>query len=202
MSPVRTLSGGERNRLLLAKLFVMSSNVLVLDEPTNDLDAETLELLEDRLLQYKGTILLVSHDREFLNNVVTSTIVFEGEGRLQEYVGGYDDWLRQVKPSIEPSKPTASKERNRKRENAPKRRQKLSYKEARELEALPRAIEAMEEEKRRLTATLNSPEFYASYDAAKLRAANDRLGFLEKGLDEAYHRWDELETLVAAFSAN
>ena len=116
MSPVRTLSGGERNRLLLAKLFVMPSNVLVLDEPTNDLDAETLELLEDRLLHYKGTVLLVSHDREFLNNVVTSTIVFEGEGRLQEYVGGYDDWLRQGKPSIEPSKSTASKDRSQKRE--------------------------------------------------------------------------------------
>ncbi len=201
MSPVRTLSGGERNRLLLAKLFARSSNVLVLDEPTNDLDAETLELLEDRLLLYKGTILLVSHDREFLNNVVTSTIVFEGEGRVQEYVGGYDDWLRQGKPSNEPSPATALKERNRERENAPKGKQKLSYKETRELEALPQTIEAMEEEKRRLTATLNSPEFYTSYDAAKLRAANDRLEALEKGLDEAYHRWDELETLAAAFSA-
>ena len=199
MSPVRTLSGGERNRLLLAKLFVMSSNVLVLDEPTNDLDAETLELLEDRLLQYKGTILLVSHDREFLNNVVTSTIVFEGEGRVQEYVGGYDDWLRQGKTSTEPLKSTASKERSRKRENSPKEKQKLSYKESRELEALPQTIEAMEEEKRRLTATLNSPEFYASYDAAKLRDANGRLEALEKGLDEAYHRWDELETLAATF---
>ena len=105
MSPVRTLSGGERNRLLLAKLFAAPSNVLVLDEPTNDLDAETLELLEDRLLLYKGTILLVSHDREFLNNVVTSTIVFEGNGQLQEYVGGYDDWLRQSQASVEPPKP-------------------------------------------------------------------------------------------------
>ncbi len=202
MSPVRTLSGGERNRLLLAKLFVMSSNVLVLDEPTNDLDAETLELIEDRLLHYKGTILLVSHDREFLNNVVTSTIVFEGEGRMQEYVGGYDDWLRQGKPSVEPSHATESKERSRKRENAPKGKQKLSYKETRELEALPQAIEAMEEEKRRLTATLNSPEFYASYDAAKLRMANDRLEALEKGLNESYHRWDELETLLATLSAH
>jgi ATP-binding cassette subfamily F protein uup len=203
MSPVRTLSGGERNRLLLAKLFVMSSNVLVLDEPTNDLDAETLELLEDRLLHYRGTILLVSHDRAFLNNVVTSTIVFEGEGRIQEYVGGYDDWLRQCTSSIEPFKLTAPKERNyQKRENAPKEKRKLSYKESRELEALPQTIEVMEEEKRRLTATLNSPEFYASYDAAKLRAANDRLEALEKGLDEAYHRWDELETLVATFSAS
>jgi ATP-binding cassette subfamily F protein uup len=200
MSPVRTLSGGERNRLLLAKLFVVSSNVLVLDEPTNDLDAETLELLEDRLLRYKSTILLVSHDREFLNNVVTSTIVFEGDGRLQEYVGGYDDWLRQSKPSIEPSKSAASKERSQKREKSPKEKQKLSYKESRELEALPQTIEAMEEEKRGLTATLNSPEFYASYDAAKLRAANDRLEALEKGLDEAYHRWDELESLLAKFS--
>jgi ATP-binding cassette subfamily F protein uup len=203
MSPVRTLSGGERNRLLLAKLFVISSNVLVLDEPTNDLDAETLELLEDRLLHYKGTILLVSHDRAFLNNVVTSTIVFEGEGRVQEYVGGYDDWLRQGTSSIEPFKPTAPKERNhQKRENGPKEKRRLSYKESRELEALPQTIEVMEEEKRRLTATLNSPEFYASYDAAKLRAANNRLEALERGLDEAYHRWDELETLVATFSAS
>jgi len=201
MSPVRTLSGGERNRLLLAKLFVMSSNVLVLDEPTNDLDAETLELLEDRLLEYKGTILLVSHDREFLNNVVTSTIVFEGEGRMQEYVGGYDDWLRQSKPSIEPSSTAASEDRGRKREQSPKPKQRLSYKESRELEALPLTIEAMEEEKRGLLALLNSPEFYASYDAAKLREANDRLGALEKGLDEAYHRWDELETLLATLSA-
>ena len=201
MSPVRTLSGGERNRLLLAKLFVMSSNVLVLDEPTNDLDAETLELLEDRLLEYKGTILLVSHDREFLNNVVTSTIVFEGEGRMQEYVGGYDDWLRQSKSSIEPLNTTASGDRGRKREQSPKPKQRLSYKESRELEALPLTIEAMEEEKRGLLALLNSPEFYASYDATKLRAANDRLEALEKGLDEAYHRWDELETLLATLSA-
>jgi ATP-binding cassette subfamily F protein uup len=201
MSPVRTLSGGERNRLLLAKLFVMPSNVLVLDEPTNDLDAETLELLEDRLLEYKGTILLVSHDREFLNNVVTSTIVLEGEGRMQEYVGGYDDWLRQTKPSIEPSNSTASGDRSRKREQSPKPKLRLSYKESRELEALPLTIEAMEEEKRCLLALLNSPEFYASYDAAKLRAANERLEALEKRLDEAYHRWDELETLLATLSA-
>ncbi|MGD0486203.1 MAG: ATP-binding cassette domain-containing protein [Syntrophorhabdales bacterium] len=200
MSPVRTLSGGERNRLLLAKLFVMSSNVLVLDEPTNDLDVETLELLEDRLLHYKGTVLLVSHDREFLNNVVTSTIVFEGAGQLQEYVGGYDDWLRQGKLSGEQSSSTASRDRSRKSEKSPKERQRLSYKESRELEALPQTIEAMEGEKRRLTATLNSPEFYASYDATRLKAANDRLEALEKGLDEAYHRWDELENLVAKFS--
>ena len=200
MSPVRTLSGGERNRLLLAKLFAVPSNVLVLDEPTNDLDAETLELLEDRLLLYKGTILLVSHDREFLNNVVTSTIVFEGDGRLQEYVGGYDDWLRQAQPPVEPSKPPAPKDRDEKRGKPPKEKQKLSYKESRELEAFPETIESMEEEKRHLVATLNSSEFYASYDAAKLKGVNDRLEALERGLDEAYHRWDELETLVVKFS--
>ena len=115
MSPVSSLSGGERNRLLLAKLFVMPSNVLVLDEPTNDLDMETLELLEDRLLGYNGTIILVSHDREFLNNVVTSTIVFEGGGRLTEYVGGYDDWLRQKTTSPEELKSTDPKEQRQKR---------------------------------------------------------------------------------------
>ena len=200
MSPVRTLSGGERNRLLLAKLFAAPSNVLVLDEPTNDLDAETLELLEDRLLLYKGTILLVSHDREFLNNVVTSTIVFEGDGQLQEYVGGYDDWLRQSQASVEPPKPAVPRERSEKRERPPREKQKLSYKEARELEGLPKSIESMEEEKGRLLATLNSPEFYASYDAGKLREANDRLAEVEKGLDEAYRRWDELETLVIKLS--
>ena len=199
MSPVRTLSGGERNRLLLAKLFAKSSNVLVLDEPTNDLDAETLDLLEDRLLDYKGTILLVSHDREFLNNVVTSTIVFEGEGRLQEYVGGYDDWIEQSRASLEASESVAPKDRGQKKARSQKEKQKLSYKESRELESLPQIIEAMEEEKRSLMETINSPEFYASYDAAKLRTANDRLEALEKGLDEAYHRWDELETLAAQF---
>ena len=156
MSPVRSLSGGERNRLLLAKLFIIPSNVLVLDEPTNDLDAETLDLLEDRLLEYNGTILMVSHDREFLNNVVTSTVVFEGEGRLQEYVGGYDDWLMQRNTSTEPPKSMASKEQKQKTERPPRQKQKLSYKETRELEALPQTIEALEEEKQRLTA---DPEF-------------------------------------------
>jgi len=200
MAPVRALSGGERNRLLLAKLFIKPSNVLVLDEPTNDLDAETLDLLEDRLLDYTGTILMVSHDREFLNNVVTSTIVFEGEGRLQEYVGGYDDWLRQRTAQVEPLKSTAPKEQKQKREKTPKEKQKLSYKESRELESLPLAIEAMEEEKRLLTATINSPEFYARYDPDKMKAASNRLQALERELHEAYHRWDELESLAVRFS--
>lgn len=200
MSPVRTLSGGERNRLLLAKLFVIPSNVLVLDEPTNDLDAETLELLEDRLLEYNGTILMVSHDREFLNNVVTSTIVFEGEGRLEEYVGGYDDWLRQRSTPAEAPKSTVSKEQKERKTKLPKEKQKLSFKEARELESLPQAIETLEEEKKRLIETLNSPEFYASRDLTKVNAANDRLAALDTELNEAYHRWDELENMAAKFS--
>lgn len=201
MAPVSSLSGGERNRLLLAKLFAIPSNVLVLDEPTNDLDAETLELLEERLLEYSGTILLVSHDREFLNNVVTSTIVFEGEGLLEEYVGGYDDWLKQRKTPAERSKSPASAERKQKRKKSPSEKRKLTFKEARELEGLPQVIEAMENEKTCLTATLNSPEFYAGHDMAKITAANDRLKVLEKGLDEAYDRWDELESLVVKLSA-
>ncbi|MBA4390408.1 MAG: ABC transporter ATP-binding protein [Syntrophus sp. (in: bacteria)] len=200
MSPVRTLSGGERNRLLLAKLFVIPSNVLVLDEPTNDLDAETLELLEDRLLEYNGTILMVSHDREFLNNVVTSTIVFEGEGRLEEYVGGYDDWLRQRSVPAEAPKSTVSKQQKEKKTKLPKEKQKLSFKETRELEGLPQAIETLEEEKKRLMETLNSPEFYTSRDSAKINAANDRLASLDIELNEVYYRWDELENLVQKFS--
>jgi ATP-binding cassette subfamily F protein uup len=196
MSPVRTLSGGERNRLLLAKLFIMPSNVLVLDEPTNDLDTETLELLEDRLMEYRGTVLMVSHDREFLNNVVTSTIVFEGEGRLQEYAGGYDDWLVQRRQPEERTK-TLPGEQKKKKERPQKEKQKLSYKEARELETLPEKIETLEHEKSTLVATLNSPQFYTNYDAGKLRTANDRLEAVEKELDAAYDRWHELEEMAA-----
>jgi ATP-binding cassette subfamily F protein uup len=196
LSPVSSLSGGERNRLLLAKLFILPSNVLVLDEPTNDLDTETLELLEDRLMEYGGTILMVSHDRAFLNNVVTSTIVFEGKGRLQEYVGGYDDWLRQRTEGHEPSK-TAPAEQRQKKDRPPKEKQKLSYKETRELGELPLIIEALEQEKERLLETLNSPAFYASRDAGEINRANDRLKALEEELDGAYGRWDELESLAA-----
>ena len=201
MGPVSSLSGGEHNRLLLAKLFALPSNVLVLDEPTNDLDTETLELLEDRLLEYNGTILMVSHDREFLNNVVTSTIVFEGEGILQEYVGGYDDWLIQRKEPAAPPKSSAPKEQDPKKARPPRAKQKLSFKETKELNALPQTIEALEEEKQRLMETLNSPEFYAGHDLAKINGANNRLAALEKELDEAYHRWDELENMEAKFNA-
>jgi ATP-binding cassette subfamily F protein uup len=200
MGPVSSLSGGERNRLLLAKLFAMPSNVLVLDEPTNDLDAETLELLEDRLLEYKGTILMVSHDREFLNNVVTSTIVFEGNGELREYVGGYDDWLWQREEPVELSKSIIPKQPKQKKEKLSQQKQKLSFKESRELEALPQTIETMEEEKERLMATLNSPELYASRDLARINSVNDRLHALENELNNAYHRWDELEEMAKKFS--
>lgn len=201
LSPVSSLSGGERNRLLLAKLFILPSNVLVLDEPTNDLDVETLELLEDRLLEYSGTILLVSHDRAFLNNVVTSTIVFDGDGRLQEYVGGYDDWLRQRTVKNE-QLPTEPKEQKQKKERPPKEKRKLTYKETREMEALPQKIEALEEEKQRLMETLNSPAFYVGRDTAGINKAYDRLKVLEVELDEAYGRWNELENEVAKFSGD
>jgi ATP-binding cassette subfamily F protein uup len=201
MGPVSSLSGGEHNRLLLAKLFAQPSNVLVLDEPTNDLDTETLELLEDLLLEYNGTILIVSHDREFLNNVVTSTIVFEDDGNLHEYVGGYDDWLRQKKDHFAPLKSSTSKEQAQKKPRPPREKQKLSFKETRELDALPQAIEALEDEKQRLIATLNSPEFYKGHDLAKIHGANYRLETLEKELDKAYHRWDELESMAAKFDA-
>lgn len=199
LAPVRSLSGGERNRLLLAKLFSKPSNVLVLDEPTNDLDAETLDLLEERLLAYSGTILLVSHDRAFLNNVVTSTIVLEGGGRLQEYVGGYDDWIRQRRANAAETKP--AKEEKPKKERAPKERTKLSYKEERELEALPLRIETLEKEKAELIALLNSPEFYADRDTKKMTAANERLAELEQALGEDYERWDELERLSAKYGS-
>jgi len=200
-APVSSLSGGERNRLLLARLFATPSNILVLDEPTNDLDAETLELLEDRLLEYTGTILLVSHDRTFLNNVVTSTIVLEGEGQLQEYVGGYDDWLRQKGESTKVSL-FASKESKTKKEKTPREKRKLSFKETRELEALPKKIEEVESEKSELLELLNSPDFYKNNNPARVTAVNAELEALERALTEAYTRWNDLEELAAKFAAS
>jgi ATP-binding cassette subfamily F protein uup len=199
IAPVSSLSGGERNRLLLAKLFATPSNVLVLDEPTNDLDAETLELLEDRLLEYTGTILLVSHDRTFLNNVVTSTIVMEGKGRLQEYVGGYDDWLRQRADTNQTSK-IAPKYGKTKREKQPKEKSKLSFKETRELEELPQKIEEMEQTKSGMLELLNSPDFYKTNNPAQVMAVNTKLETLEMALAMAYTRWNELEELAVKFA--
>jgi ATP-binding cassette subfamily F protein uup len=200
LAPISSLSGGERNRLLLARLFATPSNVLVLDEPTNDLDAETLELLEDRLLEYSGTILLVSHDRTFLNNVVTSTIVLEGEGRLREYVGGYDDWIRQRDADTGQAK-TEPKDKTVKPEKRPREKSKLSFKETRELEELPRQIHVLETQKNELISVLNSPEFYKKNNAAQVQAVNGQLETLEAKLSDAYRRWDELETLAEKFSA-
>ena len=192
-SPVSILSGGERNRLLLAKLFTKPSNILVMDEPTNDLDAETLDLLEDLLLEYSGTLLLVSHDREFLNNVVTSTLVLSGDGTVREFVGGYDDWLQQAAGEASASqiaaKPVSEKARPQK-----ERGRKLSFKEERELEALPGQIAALEEEQGGLHARLSDPEFYKNA-GAEIVSINARLLALEQELEAAYLRWDELEGL-------
>jgi ATP-binding cassette subfamily F protein uup len=192
-SPVSILSGGERNRLLLAKLFTKPSNILVMDEPTNDLDAETLDLLEDLLAEYSGTLLLVSHDREFLNNVVTSTLVLSGDGTVQDFVGGYDDWLQQSAGEIAasavvdravPEKGRPQKERAR----------KLSFKEERELEALPGQIAGLEGEQAGLHARLSDPDFYKSA-GGEVSTINARLAAVDVELEAAYLRWDELESL-------
>jgi len=192
-TPVRVLSGGERNRLLLAKLFTKPANVLVLDEPTNDLDAETLDLLEELLGEYAGTLLLVSHDRDFLNGVVTSTLVLEPGGTVGEFVGGYDDWLAQAKaasPVVTPAKVPATPPRPLK-----ERPRKLTFKENRELAELPEQIAALEAKQATALATLANPEFYkdAGNDVARLNA---RLAALEQELALAYARWEELEELA------
>ncbi|HEX2853838.1 MAG TPA: ATP-binding cassette domain-containing protein [Opitutaceae bacterium] len=194
-TPARVLSGGERNRLLLARLFTKPANVLVMDEPTNDLDAETLDLLEDLLVEYQGTLLIVSHDREFLDNVVTSTLVFEGEGRIGDYVGGYADWLREKEKKaaaaaakIEAAKntPVAAKS-----SESPSRR-KLTNKEQRELETLPKQIETLEKEQAELTSKLGDPAFYKS-EPASFTKVKARLDAIEREHATAFARWEELE---------
>ncbi len=191
-SPVSVLSGGERNRLLLAKLFTRPSNVLVLDEPTNDLDAETLELLEELLLSCAGTVLLVSHDREFLNNTVTSVLVFEGNGQITEYAGGYDEsFHRKPEPSAGPEKPKQKKQREKKLQT---RERRLTFKEQRELEILPESIEKMEKEISQIHSLLAEPEFYRKHGAQTADTAA-RLNELESTLKTAYERWEELESL-------
>jgi ATP-binding cassette subfamily F protein uup len=193
-SPVSILSGGERNRLLLAKLFARPSNVLVLDEPTNDLDIETLELLEDLLLAYRGTVLVVSHDRAFLNNVATSTLVFEGEGRVQEYAGGYDDWLRQRPAHLREKGIPAGKEKKERIKARPAGPRKLTFRETRELEELPGRIETLEQEQKLLYEAMADESFYRDNGGAAARAGS-RLRELELLLQEAYKRWEELETV-------
>ena len=202
-APVKALSGGERNRLLLARLFTRPANVLVLDEPTNDLDLETLELVEAELVRWPGTLLLVSHDRAFLDNVVTSTLVFEGGGRVQEYVGGYDDWLRQrtLVTGVAPPAvfmggrdgsgvpPVAAEARGADTGS----RKKLSYREQRELQELPLRIEALESEQKTLGVRSSSPDFYKE-PAGAIASTLERLESVERELGELYARWDALDS--------
>ena len=190
--PVRRLSGGERKRLQLAKVLSRPCNLLVLDEPTNDLDLETLELLEELLLEFRGTLLLVSHDRAFLDNVVTSTLVFEGAGQWREYVGGYEDWLRQRK-SAEPA-PAAKPARPKPARVVPGPR-RGTFKEKRELAELPGRIERLEAEKQRLFDLMASASFYTTR-GEEVAATRLRLATVETEIHEAYARWLELENLA------
>ena len=191
-SPVSILSGGERNRLLLAKLFTKPSNILVMDEPTNDLDAETLDLLEDLLMEYPGTLLLVSHDREFLNNVVSSTLVLSGDGSVREFVGGYDDWLGQVAAETAAATQVSQKAIQEKGKPQKEKARKLSFNDQRELDALPERIAGIEKEQELLHARLADPDFYKSA-GAEVAVVNARLAALEQELETAFLRWDELE---------
>jgi ATP-binding cassette subfamily F protein uup len=196
-SPVRMLSGGERNRLLLARLFTRPANLVVLDEPTNDLDLETLELLEAQLIEWPGTLLLVSHDRVFLDNVVTSTFVLAGDGAVEAYAGNYEDWLRQRKAPADLTPPaTAAKQPPPARAAAPDApgvHRKLSYKERREFDQLPARIEALETEHRVLGETIADPLFYKE-PAATITAALERSAAIERELAELYARWDALDS--------
>jgi len=204
-TPARVLSGGERNRLLLAKLFTQPANVLVLDEPTNDLDAETLDLLEDLLVEFNGTLLLVSHDREFLDEVVTSTLVFEGEGRIGDYVGGYSDWQAELKKQAARAKTGEGVRSTEKRDAAgvggvssPREAKavggkKLSNKERAELDTLPARIEALEKEQTELAAKLSDPIFYKTA-GAKFAEVKARLEAVEREHAQAFARWEDLES--------
>ena len=188
--PVKALSGGERNRLLLAKLFTQPSNVLVLDEPTNDLDIDTLDLLEELLIDYRGTIILVSHDRAFLNNVVTSTLVFEGNGKINQYIGGYDDWLRQRKTE----QPISSQQPAKVQAKAATTSKKLSYKDQRELDNLPQEIENLETQIADISEQISQPDFYKG-DRAATAKTEIQLSELQQQLSHCYERWELLENL-------
>ncbi len=193
-APITRLSGGERNRLLLARLFAQPSNLLVMDEPTNDLDVETLELLEDLLTEYQGTLLLVSHDRDFLDNVVTSTLVMEGDGDVGEYVGGYSDWLRQrPAPERSTSQVSAKSTVAAAATDSPTPRRKLSFKDARELERLPAQIETLETQLAEWTAQMTDPAFYQR-DRAAIAEQHARIETTQAELAQAYARWEALES--------
>jgi ATP-binding cassette subfamily F protein uup len=191
-SPVKALSGGERNRLLLARLFARPANILVMDEPTNDLDIESLELLEDTLQTYSGTLLLVSHDRAFLDNVITQTLVAEGDGKWQEYVGGYSDWLAQRRT---PASNANNKSKVEAKPATPTRAPaavKLSYKEARELEQLPKEIETLEQQQSELTARMSDADYHKQ-GAQQMRLDQQQLEGIEAKLARCFTRWEALE---------
>jgi ATP-binding cassette subfamily F protein uup len=202
-TPVKALSGGEKNRLLLAKLFAKPSNLLILDEPTNDLDVETLELLEDILQQYQGTVILVSHDREFVNNTVTSSLLFAGNGRIIEIAGGYDDvtayQARQAAKTV-PAKTTVTPANTTEKPTEPlvnplvQNPKKLSYKEKRELELLPQQIEQLDAELSALQLQVNSPEFFKQ-NAVDNQQTLNQLKQTESKLAQVYARWEQLEAL-------
>ena len=191
---------GERNRVILAKLFTRPANLLVLDEPTNDLDIETLEVLEDRLARYQGTLIVVSHDREFLDNVVTSTVVFEENGRIREYVGGYRDWLRQGHRLTETDNPLAAAERRQQAADRKQRQKpaKLSYLDQRELDRLPDEIERLEARVSQLQERVSSPGFYTQAGAL-IEEALAELSAAETTLEARIERWGELESLAASY---
>jgi ABC transport system ATP-binding/permease protein len=189
--PVHVLSGGEKNRLLLAKLFTQPSNILLLDEPTNDLDIETLELLEELLFEFSGTILIVSHDRAFLNNVVTSTLVFEGSGHITEYAGGYDDWLIQ-KPKPDVIQPSEKKVPEKSKQKPKQHKiKKLTFKEKQELKDLPQLIENLESRQKELFETMSDPLFY-KMEKKEITRVKSQLEETEKAIEDAYIRWEEL----------
>jgi ATP-binding cassette subfamily F protein uup len=197
-SPVKTLSGGEKNRLLLAKLFTKTANLIIMDEPTNDLDMETLELLEERLVEYDGTLLVVSHDRVFLDNVVTSVFVFEGEGVVNEYVGGYTDWLNY---SLAKKKEQAKADKKEAKAAIQKpvlatiKAKKRSYKEQKELDELPLIIEGLEEKQTAITAKMNATNFYQQ-EQDSINTTLAELTEVGKNLEGVYSRWDELEAMA------
>jgi ATP-binding cassette subfamily F protein uup len=196
MTPIKAISGGERNRVILARLFARPTNLLVLDEPTNDLDIETLEVLEDRLIEYPGTLIVVTHDREFLDNVVTSTLVFEDEGKVRAYAGGFSDWARKGKVLTEMDDP--NRDRRQARVAATAKRQagqpkKVSYKVKRELEQLSEKIASLEAEIARLEAEIADPDFYAQSFEVTVRPTLERLEAKRRELESHFARWSELE---------
>jgi len=192
-TPAKVLSGGERNRLLLARLFTKPANVLVMDEPTNDLDAETLELLEDLLVEFNGTLLVISHDREFLDNVVTSTLVFEGDGQIGDFVGGYNDWMQAKQRTAVPVASLPVRQEGGKK--IPGKNPKNSQQERKELESLPARIEALEREQAELAAKMADPVFYKK-DPAAVTVVKNRLEVLEREHAQAFARWEQLEASI------